>query len=262
MRFEGRGIVVTGAGSGIGRVIARLFAQEGGRVAVNDQDRATVEATSAELGEQAIGVPGDVSRDEDVRRVVGEAARVFGAVDVLVNNAAICQADDVLKIEANDWDRELAVDLKGPFLFSREVLGGMVERRRGAIVNVSSVNGLAFFGNEAYSAAKAGMLSLTRSMAVRYGRYGVRVNAVVPGTIRTPAWDERAQRDPGVFERVTKWYPLGRVGEPEDVAKAVLFLASDDASWITGSMLTVDGGLMAGNAVMTREVLAVSEEAF
>jgi len=148
------------------------------------------------------------------------------------------------------------VNLKGAFLCSKAVLPAMIERRSGVIVNVSSVNGLAFFGDEAYSAAKAGMISLTQGIAVRYGRFGVRCVAVAPGTIRTPIWQDRVEKEPAIFERLAKWYPLGRVGEPEDVASAVLFLASSEASWITGTVLRVDGGLLAGSYRMTRELAA------
>jgi meso-butanediol dehydrogenase/(S,S)-butanediol dehydrogenase/diacetyl reductase len=120
------------------------------------------------------------------------------------------------------------------------------------------VNALAYYGNEAYSAAKAGIISLTRSLAVRYGPLGIRANAIAPGTLRTPAWEERRQKDPDVFERLAKWYPVGRVGEPEDVVGAALFLASDEAAWISGAVLPVDGGLTAGNMQMVREMMTES----
>ena len=146
--------------------------------------------------------------------------------------------------------------LKSVFLCSKAVLPSMIERHAGVIVNIASVNGLSALGNEAYSAAKAGMINLTQGIAVRYGGYGIRCNAIAPGTIRTPIWQERVDRDPVVFERLVKWYPLGRVGEPDDIANAAMFLASDEAAWITGTVLRVDGGLLAGNYRMTRELLA------
>ena len=136
----------------------------------------------------------------------------------------------------------------------------MIERRSGVIVNIASVDGLAYVGNEAYSAGKAAMINMTQSIAVRYGHYGIRCNAVAPGSIATPAWQERVDKEPDVLDRLVKWYPLGRVGTPEDVAGAVLFLASDDASWITGTVLRVDGGLLAGNDVMTNELLVESRD--
>jgi NAD(P)-dependent dehydrogenase (short-subunit alcohol dehydrogenase family) len=124
----------------------------------------------------------------------------------------------------------------------------------GAVVNISSVNGLSTFGDPAYSAAKAGMISLTQSMAMEYGRFGIRVNAVCPGSVRTPIWQHRVDREPEILTKLQRWYPLGRVVEPSDIAKAVAFLASDDAAAITGAVLPVDCGLTAGNLVMTREI--------
>lgn len=255
MRFQDRVVVVTGSGSGIGRVMAQRFASEGARVAVVDwhEDRAI--AAAAEIP-GALAVRADVSAGSDVERMAAAVRSSLGPVDVLVNNAAIADGDDVLLMDEPTWEKDVDVVLKSVFLCSKAVLASMIERRRGAIVNITSVNALSALGNEAYSAAKAGVINLTQGIAVRYGGYGVRCNAVAPGTIRTPIWQERVDRDPSVFERLVKWYPLGRVGEPDDIANAAMFLASDDASWITGTVLTVDGGLMAGNYRMTRELLA------
>ena len=176
---------------------------------------------------------------------------------MLVNNAGFGDADDVLEIDEEAWDREVAINLKSAFLCSRSVLPGMIERGSGAIVNIASVNGMAFFANEAYSAAKAGMINLTRSMAVRYGRHGIRVNAIAPGTIRTPLWQERIEKEPAIFERLVRWYPLGRVGEPDDIARARPSSSRRRTpAWITGEVLRVDGGLLAGNARMARELVA------
>jgi NAD(P)-dependent dehydrogenase (short-subunit alcohol dehydrogenase family) len=133
-------------------------------------------------------------------------------------------------------------------------IAGMKQRRRGSIVIVGSVNGLSTFGNPAYSAVKAGLVSFTHSMAVEYGPYNIRANIVCPGTVRTPAWAKRIERNPEIFEGLKKWYPLGRVAEPQDVALAIAFLASDDAAFISGAVLPVDGGLMAGNRIMTGEI--------
>ena len=175
---------------------------------------------------------------------------------MLVNNAGGGMADDVLAIEEDEWDADVELNLKSAYLCSRAVLPGMIERGGGVIVNIASVNGIAFFANEPYSAAKAGLISLTRSMATRYGRHGVRSVAIAPGTIRSPIWQERVDQEPAIFERLVRWYPLRRVGEPEDVAAAAAFLASDDAAWITGEVLRVDGGLLAGNEQMSRELVA------
>jgi meso-butanediol dehydrogenase/(S,S)-butanediol dehydrogenase/diacetyl reductase len=263
MRFSDRTVLVTGGGSGIGRVMANRFAAEGGAVVVADIVAAKAEEVADEIsaaGGRAIGTRADVSVPADVAAMRGTAEDAFGRIDILVNNAAIEGGDDILVIDEATWDRDLAVCLKSVFLCSKEVLPGMIARRSGVIVNIASVNGLAYFANEGYSAAKAGVISLTRSIAVRYGREGIRCVAIAPGTIRTPIWQQRQEKEPDVFRRLTKWYPLRRVGEPADVASAALFLASDDASWITGTVVRVDGGLLAGNERMARELVADFDE--
>lgn len=262
-RLSGRTAVVTGGGSGIGRVIAQRFAAEGAAVVVADIVAERAEEVAEEIGSaggRSIATHTDVSVAADVATMRARAEEGFGGVDVLVNNAAVDGGNDLLEIDEATWDRDLTVCLKSVFLCSKEMLPGMIERRRGVIVNIASVNGLAYFANEGYSAAKAGMISLTRSIAVRYGRHGVRCVAIAPGTIRTPIWQEKVDKEPEVLERLTRWYPLRRVGEPEDVASTALFLASDEASWITGTVVTVDGGLLAGNERMARELLADFDE--
>jgi NAD(P)-dependent dehydrogenase (short-subunit alcohol dehydrogenase family) len=249
-RFDGASVLVTGGGSGIGRAICGRFASEGGSVLVADIVGERAEEVAELIGGAA--VQGDVTVAADVERMVAAVDRV----DVLVNNAGGGMADDLLEIDEEAWDQDIALNLKSAFLCSKAVLPGMIERGDGVIVNIASVNGLAFFANEPYSAAKAGLISLTRSLATRYGRHGIRAVAIAPATIRTPLWQERVDKEPAIFERLMRWYPLRRVGEPEDVAAAAAFLASDDASWITGEVLRVDGGLLAGNERMARELVA------
>ena len=263
MRFQGRVAVITGGGSGLGRVLAHRFASEGAAVIVADVvgHRATAVADEiSEAGGRSLAQAADVTEASDVEAMVGAAREAFGPVEILVNNAAKATDSDFLDLSEEAWEEDVAITLKGPFLCSQAVLPDMTEKESGVILNIASVNALTYFGNEAYSAAKAGILSLTRSLAVRYGPFGVRVNAIAPGTLRTPAWEQRRQKDPEVFERVSRWYPLGRIGEPEDVAGAALFLASDEAAWISGAVLPIDGGLTAGNLQMAQEIVIGSED--
>lgn len=263
MRFTDRVVVVTGGGSGIGRVMAQRFAAEGARVAIGDiaEDRAADVVREIEAaGGRALALLADATVAKDVDLLVGTAERRFGPVDVLINNAYSCEGDNVVLMEEETWERDLRGVVTSAFLCSKRVLRPMIERRFGVIVNIASVNGLAYVGNEAYSAGKAAMINLTQSIAVRYGRYGIRCNAVAPGSIATPAWQERVEKEPDILERLVKWYPLRRIGTPDDVASAVLFLASDEASWITGTVLRVDGGLLAGNEIMTNELLVESRD--
>ncbi|NBM17761.1 SDR family NAD(P)-dependent oxidoreductase [Streptomyces sp. GC420] len=244
-RFEGYGVLITGAGSGIGAATARRLAGEGARVLVTDVDADRAARTAAGLT-GAHPFVCDVRDRASVEAAVERAAELFGgALDVLVNNAYACHPDAERFEDQSDedWENDLDVTLTGAFRCARaalpylEAAGG-----RGAVVNIGSVNGEQDFGNHAYSAAKAGLASLTRTLAGRAAPRGVRVNLVAPGTIRTPAWAGREKTLEYLGSHV---YPLGRVGEPEDIAAAVAFLASTDASWITGTTLRVDGGLLA-----------------
>lgn len=257
MRLDNQVAIVTGGGSGIGRVIAELFAKEGAHIVVVDWSekdaRETVQRIASRGGE-ALAIEADVSEKEAVDSIASQVLSVCGQADILINNAAVAEGDGILEIDEKTWDFDLRVVLKGVFLCSKAFVPAMMEQRRGAIVNIASVNGLTAFGHAAYSAGKAGVINLTKNMAVRYGQFNVRVNAICPATIRTPAWQSRLEADSQVLRNLTNWYPLGRIGEPEDVAKAALFLASDDAAWITGTALIVDGGLLAGNFRMAQEL--------
>jgi meso-butanediol dehydrogenase/(S,S)-butanediol dehydrogenase/diacetyl reductase len=250
VRLENRVALITGGGSGIGRAIGELFGREGAKIVPADRylDRAeeTVALITAAGGE-ATAAEVDVSNGAAVEAMVKQAIDAYGRIDILVNNAGISVGSDILTIDEATWDLNLDVVLKGVFLCSKAVLPGMIERSTGVIINMSSVNGLYGIGEEPYSAAKAGMINLTQNMAVKYGPQGVRVNCICPGSIQTPIWGERVAEDPQIFDKLAKWYPLRRVGQPEDVASAAFFLASDESSWITGAILPVDGGLTAGN---------------
>lgn len=255
MRLQDRVAIITGGGSGIGQATAERFAAEGARVVV--ADRATARAaTVVEAIERAGGiglaVPVEVTDAESVGQMAEQARQAYGGIDILVNSAAISRGDDILTIDEEVWDLNLAVVLKGVFLCAKAVLPTMINARRGAIINIASVNGLMGLGEEGYSAAKAGVINLTQNMAIKYGKHQVRANVICPGTVQTPIWQARYERDPQIFEKLAEWYPLGRVGQPEDIANAALYLASDDAAWVTGAVLNVDGGLMAGSYGMSR----------
>lgn len=256
--YRGKSVIVTGAGRGIGAETARRFAAAGARVVVADIDGPAAQKTAAGI-EQALPVEVDVTSRDGLRDMVHTVTREFGGVDVLINNAMSCSEAPFLEQSPAEVQRDFAVTVMGPFFACQEVVPSMVERGGGVILNISSVNASSYFGNPSYSAAKAGLESLTKTIAVEFGAAGIRCNGVAPGSIATEYWEERKARDPLVFEKVAKWYPLGRVGQPADVVDALLFLASDAASWITGVVLPVDGGILAGNLAMTRDITAKSD---
>ena len=256
MSFAGKVVAITGAAGGIGRELCRHFAGEGAAIAALDKSN-TVEEVAAELRREGVTVESavvDIGDIESVASVFSELARALGPVDILVNNAGVSGNPSLERTSPEGWREDVNTNLNGAYYCAHAVLPAMQVRRAGSIVNIGSVNGLSALGDAAYSAGKAGMISLTKSLAVEYGRYGIRVNIVCPATVRTPIWDERASRNPEVLEQLKRWYPLGRIVEPIEVMRAVAFLASDAASAITGVVLPVDCGLTAGNIVMAREL--------
>ncbi|MGW8953336.1 SDR family NAD(P)-dependent oxidoreductase [Streptomyces sp. NPDC055709] len=251
-RFEGYGVLITGAGQGIGEATARRLASEGARVLVTDLDGERAAATARTIP-RAVSFPCDVADRAAVEAAVACAVEEFGGLDVLVNNAYACALDTPLFEDQPDdtWQRDLDIVLTGAFRCARAALPYLANAGgRGAIVNIGSVNAEQDFGNHAYSAAKAGLASLTRTLAGDAGPRGVRVNQINPGTVRTPGWSGRERH----LDALSGVYPLGRVGTPDDIAAAVAFLASTDAAWITGTTLRVDGGLLAVNTGFTRTV--------
>ncbi len=250
--FLGKIVAITGAAGGIGQALTRHFAAEGARIVAIDRSPA-VQDFAAGLAKEGIACQA-ATLDVSDSNAVAEAFAKFETVDILVNNAGGSTHTTFANTDPAGWREEVNGNLNSAFNCAHAVLPGMVKKRSGAIVNIGSVNGLGALGDPAYSAAKAGMISMTRSLALEYGRYGVRVNIVLPGTVRTPIWSERVKKDPDVLAKLQRWYPLGRVVEPIDVARTVAFLASDHAAAITGVALPVDCGLTAGNIVMAREL--------
>jgi NAD(P)-dependent dehydrogenase (short-subunit alcohol dehydrogenase family) len=245
--------VVTGGAGGIGTAIGHALGAAGHIVAVVDIDGERADAVAGILnskGITAFALQADITEMSSVE-LMATAVNARGDVGVVVNNAGQSMAASFEVADAEDWRRSLSLNLDGAYHVTRAFLAGLKARRKGVIVNVASVNGLGAFGNPAYSVAKAGLIHFTRQLAVEYGPLGIRAVSVVPGSVRTPAWDRRIAENPGVFDQIARFYPLRRVAEPEDVAAAVAFVASEAARSITGSEILVDCGLMAGNSLLS-----------
>jgi NAD(P)-dependent dehydrogenase (short-subunit alcohol dehydrogenase family) len=246
--------IVTGGSRGIGRAIVQLFADHGASVAFCGRDALIGREALKELdahGDVAFE-RADVASERDVAALVQTCVDRFGHPTILINNAGVNANYDAVAMSGDEWDRFFAVDLKAAWLAAKHVLPYMKRARRGAIVNVSSLHGFATLaGFFPYAAAKSGLLGLTRSLALDYGRYGIRVNAVAPGFVRTRLVQERIDRAPdgaAAEEAMVGAVALGRIGDPLEIARVVRFLASDEASYVTGASLLVDGGLTARRA--------------
>lgn len=245
MRLPSQVAIVTGAASGIGLAVAKRFAAEGAAVMLADVDEAAGTAAAQQIraaGGRAQFAPLDVANFDQVKNLVEQTIAEFGDLQILFNGAGILTYGTVLETTEEAWQRILAVNLTGTFLCSRAALPHMVAKGRGAIVNVSSTTGShdACAHAAAYVSSKGGVTLLTRSMAIDFARHGIRVNAICPGPTDTPML--RKALKPDQLEAFAKTYPMGRLGRPEEIAAAALFLASDDASFVTGEMLHVDGG--------------------
>lgn len=256
-RFAGRVALVTGGGSGIGASVASLLAAGGATVGIADIDAgraATAAGVIHEAGGSAVPLVVDVTVRREVFEAVEQLRLKSGAPSIVVHCAASPPADDILAMSDEQWHRDIDISLTGAFHVLRATLPHMLNGTGGVVVTVASVNAFGFYGGEAYSAGKAGLVNLTRSVALRYGKKGIRANAVAPGAVKTPMWERDLERDGTIYDKVLAWYPAARLGEPDDVAQAIAFLASDAASWINGTVLVVDGGFLAGNQGMWSEM--------
>lgn len=261
MRLKGKIALITGAGSGLGRATALLFAREGARVVVNDISGRRAEAVAAEINgssrrKKAIALRADAARKDEVEAMVAEARRRLGPINILINNAGIAQIKNFLDISPEDWQRMLDIHVKGTFLCTQAVVGEMIEAGWGRIINTASVAGMEGGPmNSSYATAKAAIIGFTKALALELGRTGVTVNAVAPGLIDNIL--QAGQRGPEgttipgevgqeMAERIIQFFmrriPMKRLGKPEDIALAHLYLASDDAAYVTGQVLSPNGG--------------------
>jgi NAD(P)-dependent dehydrogenase (short-subunit alcohol dehydrogenase family) len=258
MRLANKVALVTGAGTGIGRATGLLFAQEGARVVAQDVNADTAQETVQlikQAGGEAVSMGGDVTFSAEAETIVKKAVDTYGRLDVLFNNAGIWRGGTILDISEEDWDRTMSVNVKGIYLVSRYAVQQMMRQESGSIINAASVAALRGSPmSAAYHASKGAVLLLTKCMAVDFGRYGIRVNCICPGIIDTQMADQLLtyrslgddDRKQALLETYEARHPVGRFGQPGEVAKVVLFLASDESSFVTGAAWSVDGGLSAG----------------
>ncbi len=255
MRLEGRAAVVTGGSSGIGRAVALAFAREGARVAVADVQEAPrrgkyhetdVRTSTADeirgLGGEALFVQADCASEEDLRQLMDRTVARFGGLDILVNNAGIHIPGGIEALPVEDWDRVVGLNLRGPFLATKLALPHLKQSRHGRVIHIASVHAYGGGAGPAYAPAKAALVNLTRDTAVEVGRHGITVNAICPGYVETAIQDYLT---PEQIEACRQRTPLPRLGRPADIAHAAVFFASDDAEWVTGASLVVDGGFTA-----------------
>lgn len=253
MRLQNKTCLITGGGSGLGRAIAERFAQEGSRVAVIGRHAEPLASTVAAItaaGGKAVAVGGDISIPQEAEETVAEVMAQWGRIDILVNNAGIVDRQTCTEASVDDWDRVMNINLRAVFVMCKLVIPQMIDNGGGAIVNIASISAVrGQAGACSYSASKGGMINFARTIANDYGRFGIRANNILPGLVETELSRSRLKEgetwDEVMAENFIPHYPLGRIGQPIDVSNAALFLASDEAAWITGVDLAVDGGYLA-----------------
>ncbi|MFZ3130984.1 MAG: SDR family NAD(P)-dependent oxidoreductase [Desulfosporosinus sp.] len=242
MQIKGRVALITGSASGMGKGTAEIMAQHGVKVVINDIDQGQVDEVVKgikEAGGEAIGIAADITKKDQVEAMFKQVVDTYGRIDILLNNAGISRDKAILKMSEADWDSVLAVDLKGVFLCCQAAIKYMREQNYGRIINISSRAWLGGPGQTNYSAAKAGVIGLTRTLALELGKKGITVNCIPPGLIETAMWQALPE---ATKERLNKAQPMGKIGSPRDIARAVMFFASDEAGYITGQTLYVCGG--------------------
>ena len=245
MRLKDKVAIITGGGSGIGLACTRLFCSEGAQVAIIGRRREPLESIEKEFKNKILTIKGDLTKTNDIEKLVSETLNVFGKVDIVVNNSGVFSGSPVHETKDEDWDNIMNINMKSIFQLARKVLPSMMERKRGIFIHISSILGLvAVPGVAAYNVSKGALLQYNRSLAMEYGPLGIRSNAICPGLIQTEMTKELME-DKELMKEWSKDYPIGRFGIPQDIANACLFLASDESAFITGIALPVDGGFTA-----------------
>lgn len=249
MRFKDKHILITGAGGEMATTMATQILREGGTVfALDKNDRAMMDFKSTlNSSEQNsfISYISDITDANGISDTIGAIIKQYQKIDILINHAGFTECETFAEINLTTWKREVDINFQGTYNVTSQVLPHMEKNRSGNIVTIGSVNIDRYYGNPAYSAAKAALLSMTTSIAGEYGQYNIRSNMVSPGSVRTKGWDFRIKRNPQIFEKMLRWYPLKKLATPQAISNAVLFLASDEADCITGVNLRVDAGLNA-----------------
>jgi meso-butanediol dehydrogenase/(S,S)-butanediol dehydrogenase/diacetyl reductase len=242
MRLKDKTAIITGGGSGIGLATARAFCKEGAKVILFGRRKEKLVSAADELGDSALIVQGDMTHNDDLDKLINKTLKNFKGIDILVNSAGLFNGAPLHEISDSHWDEMMDINIRSVFQLTRRVLPTMMAQKNGSIVHISSIAGLiALPGVAAYNVSKGALNQFSRSIAVEYGSYGIRSNSICPGLIETDMTAD-LMKDASLMQEWSKEYPIGRFGKPEDVASACLFLASDESSFITGTVLPVDGG--------------------